>query len=200
MSEAVLRPLIWLDYRLALIFLVVLPLGLMLWAVMQRMEAIQRLMAIYWKVSSLLAITVYLMIAALPIGFLTGPLALGLIVVGLWFWVDINEDIADMATWRPLRVAFNAWRWAVTLYGSVAGLLGLLFIRCAVTAKDKMLADGTCPIWLEAPWGYKQMFHANTGAGFLGFLGIVGLIVYVLVLAYFVMVKLARTGRSAAGG
>ena len=199
MSEAVLRPLIWLDYRLALIFLVLLPLVLMIWAIMQRMEAIQRLMTIYWKVASLLAITVYLMIASLPISFLTGPLAMGLIVASLWFWADINEDVADMAPWRPLRVAFNAWRWAITVYGIVGGVFSLLFVRCAVTAKAAMLSDGTCPLWLEAPWGYKAMFHANTGTGFLGFLGIVGLIIYVLVLAYFVMVKLGRTGRSATG-
>jgi len=199
MSEAVLRSLIWLDYRLALLFLVLSPLVLLTWAIMQRMEAIQRLMAIYWKVASLLAITVYLMIASLPISFLTGPIALGLIVVSLWFWADINEDIADMAAWRPLRVAFNAWRWAVTVYGGVSGVFSLLFVRCAVTAKAALLSDAACPLWLEAPWGYKSMLHANTGVRFLGFLGIVGLVAYVLALAYFVMVKLGRNGRSATG-
>jgi len=33
-------------------------------------EAIQRLLTIYWRVSSLLAITIYLLIAALPVGFI----------------------------------------------------------------------------------------------------------------------------------
>lgn len=199
MSEAALRSLIWLDYRLALLFLVLAPLLIMIWAIMQRMEAIQRLMTIYWKVSSLLAITVYLMIASLPISFLTGPLAMGLIVASLWFWADINEDIADMAAWRPLRVMFNAWRWAITIYGIVGGVFSLLFVRCAVMSKVNLLGDATCPLWLEAPWGYKGMFHANTGTGALGFLGIVGLVIYVLMLAYFVIVKLGRTGRSATG-
>lgn len=199
MSETILRSLIWLDYRLALLFLVIAPLVLMIWAIMQRMEAIQRLMTIYWKVASLLAITVYLMIASLPIGFLTGPLALGLIVTSLWFWADINEDVADMAQWRPLRVVFNAWRWAITIYGIGAGVFSLAFVRCGLTSKANLLADATCPLWLEAPWGYKAMFHGNTGTGFLGFLGIVGLVVYVSILAYFMIVKLGRTGRSATG-
>ncbi|NJN31530.1 MAG: DUF3177 family protein, partial [Synechococcales cyanobacterium RM1_1_8] len=153
MSEAVLRPLIWLDYRLALIFTVFLPLGLMVWAVMQRMEAIQRLMTLYWKVSSLLAITVYLMIASLPIGFLTAPLAMVLIALTLWFWVDINEDVADMAPWRPLRLAFNAWRWAVTIYCGLGAAFSALFLRCALMSKGAVLGDATCPLWLEAPWG-----------------------------------------------
>lgn len=199
MSEAVLRSLIWLDYRLALVFAVLLPLVLLVWAVMQRLDAMQRLMTIYWKVASLLAITVYLLIAGLPIGFMTAPIALMLIITSLWFWADLNEDIADMAPWRPLRLAFNAWRWALTIYGGAATLLSLMSLRCGLLSGAELATDGRCKLWLEAPWGYKQMFHANTSAGFLGFLGIVGLVVYVVCMGYFVLVKLGRSGRSATG-
>jgi len=58
-------------------------------------EAIQRLLTIYWRVSSLLAITIYLLIAALPVGFISGLMARILIPISLWFWVDLNEEIED---------------------------------------------------------------------------------------------------------
>jgi hypothetical protein len=35
-------------------------------------EAVQRLLTIYWRVASLLLITLYLLIAALPVGFILG--------------------------------------------------------------------------------------------------------------------------------
>ena len=115
MSTALLSPWVWTDYRLAVLFLVIAPLLLLLWAFVSQVEAIQRLLIIYWRVSSLLAITVLLMIAAIPISFLSGWLARVLIPLSLWFWVDLNEDILDMAVWRPLKVVFNAWRWLVRL-------------------------------------------------------------------------------------
>jgi hypothetical protein len=47
-AENWLRSLIWTDYRLAVIFTVILPLILLLWALVQKAEAIQRLLTIYW--------------------------------------------------------------------------------------------------------------------------------------------------------
>jgi len=43
----------------------------------------------------LLAITIYLLIAALPVGFISGLMARILIPISLWFWVDLNEEIED---------------------------------------------------------------------------------------------------------
>ncbi len=199
MTEAFLRPLVWLDYRLALLFTVLIPLILSIWAFVQRFEAIQRLMVIYWRVSSLLAITVYLMIAALPISFISATIARLLIPVALWFWADLNEDIADMRAWRPLRVALNTWRWAVTFYCGLGTVFSLVFLRCAFVDKAALLnSQPLCKLWLDPPWGFKQMFHGGATPGFLGFVGIVGLVLYVLYFAYFVLVRLGRHGRSAA--
>lgn len=200
MTEAFLRPLIWMDYRLALLLLVVLPLVFWMWAIIEKFDAIQRLMGLYWKVASLLAITVYLMIAALPISFITATLARILIVVTLWFWIDINDDIEDMRPWRPLRVGFNTWRWAVTLYCAIGAAFNLLFLRCAFSEKALLLSDKPlCKLWLDAPWGYKNVFHGNSTPGFLGVMGIVGLVIYIAYFAYFLFVKLGRKGRSASG-
>ncbi|MEM8603526.1 MAG: DUF3177 family protein [Cyanobacteria bacterium P01_H01_bin.121] len=200
MSENLLRLVVWTDYRLAVIFTVLIPLVLLIWAFVQRVEAIQRLLVIYWRVASLLAVTVYLMIAALPIGFLTGWLARVLIPLCLWFWVDLNDDIVDLRAWRPLKVAFNAWRWAITIYSSAGALLSLFFVRCSLLNQTTLLTEASqCRLWLDPPWGFKEYFHPNMTPGFLGFMGIVGLIVYVLSFGYFIFFRLGRQGRSATG-
>ena len=69
MAENWLESLVWTDYRVAVLFTVLIPLGLLLWALVAKADALQKLMVIYWRVSSLLAITVYLMIGSLPVSF-----------------------------------------------------------------------------------------------------------------------------------
>ena len=196
MPIELLRSLVWTDYRLAVLFTVLAPLALLLWAFVQKAEAVQRLLVIYWRVSSLLAITVYLMIAELPIGFLASLGVLILIPVSLWFWVDLNEEINDMQQ-RRLKLALTSWRWAMTVYCIVGIMFQIPFLRCGFSREA--ITTSSCQVWLEAPFLFKEIFHANTRVGMLGFLGIVGLIVYFLCLLYFVFVRLGKQGRSATG-
>lgn len=191
---SVLRPLVWMDYRLAVLFTVLLPLALLLWAFVRRSEAIQRLLVIYWKVSSLLAITVYLMIGGFGVSFVAALMARLLIPVSLWFWVDLNEEIQDLRS-TPLKLSFSAWRWSVTIYSLLGSVAQLLFLPCAFSGSA--LASDQCQVWLAAPLLYREYFHSGYTRGFLGVLGIIGLVVYVAVLGYFVMVRLGRQGRSA---
>lgn len=195
MPIELLRSLVWADYRLAVLFTVLIPLVLLIWAFVQKAEAIQHLLMIYWRVSSLLAITVYLMIAELPVGFLASLGVLILIPISLWFWVDLNEEINDRQD--RLKLAFTSWRWAMTVYCAVGVVFQLPFLRCGFSREA--IASPFCQIWLEAPFLFKNMFHANARVGTLGFLGVVGLIIYVLYLLYFVFVRLGKQGRSATG-
>ena len=188
------RPLVWMDYRLAVLFTVVIPLILLLWAFVQKAEAIQRLLAIYWRVASLLAITVYLLIAALQVGFITGPLVRILIPISLWFWVDLNEEIEDQPR-GALKLAFTSWRWAISVYSVLGAIAYVPFLQCAVS--NTTLELPFCRVLLEPPLLYKEYFHPNTNPQFLGFLGIVGLVFYLICLGYFVIVKLGKQGRSA---
>ncbi len=96
MNDLWFRPFVWLDYRLAFVFTVIIPLVLVLWSLFKQVEAINSLLVIYWRVASLLMITVYLMIPSWPLGFVTGFLARCLIAFGLWFWVDLNDEIHDL--------------------------------------------------------------------------------------------------------
>jgi len=116
-------------------------------------EAIQRLLTIYWRVSSLLAITIYLLIAALPVGFISGLMARILIPISLWFWVDLNEEIEDQPR-GALKLTFNSWRWAImSIVCWVIAQLPLL--QCAIS---KNLTDlPLCRAWLEPPLLLKSI-------------------------------------------
>ncbi|AVH72541.1 DUF3177 family protein [Nostoc sp. 'Lobaria pulmonaria (5183) cyanobiont'] len=188
------RPFVWIDYRLAVLFLVIIPLILLIWAFVQKAEGIQRLLAIYWRVSSLVAITIYLMIAQYPVSFISGLIAQILIPISLWFWVDINDEI-EYQTSGTLKFIFTSWRWATTVYCFLGTLAFIPFLRCAFSGN--MLKTPYCSVWFEAPLLFKEYFHANSKAEFLGFLGITSLVIYVLYLSYFVLIKLGKQGRSA---
>jgi len=141
------RTLVWLDYRLAVVFTVGLPLVLLLWAALRREGAMVRLMTIYWKVASLLAITVLLLVDARPLGYALGVLAQLLMVASVWFWVDLNEELADLPPWRPLPLTVRTWRWAL----SVLGLLGAALSASALSCLWGQLDRPVCQVWLEAP-------------------------------------------------
>nr|MCM0591247.1 DUF3177 family protein [Gloeotrichia echinulata DEX184] len=187
------RPYVWIDYRLAVLFAVIIPLILLIWAYVQKTEAIQRLLIIYWKVSSLLAITIYLMIGGFGVSFISGLMAQILIPVSLWFWVDLNDEIEYQAS-GSLKLVFTSWRWAMSVYCILGTIAFIPFLGCAFSDPAQ---SSYCSVWFEAPLLFREYFHANSKPGFLGFLGISGLIIYVLYLSYFVLIKLAKQGRSA---
>lgn len=193
-AEVWYRPLVWMDYRLAVLFAVILPLILLFWAFIQKAETMQRLLIIYWRVASLLMVTVYLMIPGWAFGYLSGLFARILIPVSLWFWADINEDLVDQPQ-RPLKFVFMAWRWAMTVYSTLGAIANLPFFSCAFS--DAFQQQPYCQVWLEAPQLYKEWFHLNSRPEFLGVLGMMGLVAYVASLAYFIIVRLAKEGRTA---
>ena len=194
LDPQILRSLVWTDYRLAVLFLVSFPLVLLIWAAYKRNGAIQHLLTIYWKVASLLMITVYLMIGGFSISFVSAVMARILIPISLWFWVDLNEEIREQPD-SAIKLTFNSWRWAVTLYCIIGTAISLTYLPCAFSSAR--LASAECQTWLEAPLLYKEFLHANYTNGFLGFFGIVGLIIYMLTLAWFVFVRLGKQGRQA---
>ncbi|HEY9652452.1 MAG TPA: DUF3177 family protein [Coleofasciculaceae cyanobacterium] len=194
MQQEFLRALVWADYRLALLFTVIIPLILLVWALVQKVDSIVRLMIVYWRVASLLAITIYILIPGWPIGFVAGFCAAILIPISLWFWVDINEDIDDQPK-RPLKLVLTSWRWAITIYTALGALATLPVLQCGFF--KGAIATPLCQVWLEAPLAFKQIFHAGSKPGFLGFLGMAGLFVYIFYLSYFVLIRLGKQGRSA---
>mgnify|MGYP006421704227 CR=1 FL=1 len=194
MNEVWFRPYVWMDFRLALLLAVAIPLILLVWALVKNNEPIQRLLAIYWRVASLLVISLYLAIGALPIAFASGFLARLLIPLSLWFWVDLNEEIQDQPN-SPLKLGLSVWRWAATLYNLVGALAMLPFLRCSFLPTQQIVETPTCTVWLEVPWRYREIFHSANTPQFLGFIGILGLTIYILYFVYFVVFRITKQGR-----
>lgn len=194
LDPTVLRNLVWTDYRLAVFFMVSFPLVLLVWASVKKNEPISHQLSIYWKVASLLMVTVYLMIGGFSISFVTALMARILIPVSLWFWVDLNDEIREQPE-SALKLTFNSWRWGVTVHNILGGVILIPFLQCAFSTARFGAAD--CQVWLEPPLLYKAYFHANYTEGFLGFFGIVGIVIYMLSLGWFVFVRLGKQGRQA---
>ncbi|MEM1393562.1 MAG: DUF3177 family protein [Cyanobacteria bacterium P01_D01_bin.116] len=192
MNNVWFRSLVWMDYRLAVLFTVLIPLVLLIWAFVQKADGIQRLLAIYWRVSSLLAITVCLMVGGYGIGFISSLVARILIPISLWFWVDLNDEI-QYGSDGPLKFVFTSWRWATSIYCVFGALATIPFLGCAFS--EATLSTPYCKVWLEAPLLFKEYFHPDFNTGFLG---IIGLILYILCFGYFVIFKLGKKGRTAA--
>ncbi len=187
------RPLVWLDYRLATVFTLFLPLVLLGWALVRRRSAFVHLLVIYWRVASLLFLSVYLLIPGWQVGFATVFLARLLIPLSLWFWADLNEEIADQPP-RALKLIFTSWRWAITVYCLLGTLGSVPLLACTLSANPSATF---CRAWLEPTWIYKQWLHPDTDPGFLGFVGAIGLCIYGLYFLYFLVMRLGKQGRSA---
>jgi hypothetical protein len=192
------QPLVWMDYRLSVLLTVSIPLVVLIWAVFASSDALARLLMIYWRVASLLAITLYLMMAALPVSFVSSVMGRALIPACLWFWEDLNEEIADRPQ-SPLKLAFTAWRWAITVYSGLGALAQIPFLTCAFKSQIQVIDEPFCRVWFDPPWLYKEMFHAKANPQFLGLLGLTGLAIYVVYLSYFVLIRFGKQGRSATG-
>lgn len=193
MDSTLIRQLVWLDYRLALLFIVFVPFGLMCWAFRTNSEAIKRSLLLYWRVASLVLITIYLAIGNLGISFISGIIAEILIILALWFWQDLNEDIE--ASRKSLKPIYLGWRWATTAYCSLSVVFRLFFANCAFVKFDQL--SDNCKIWFEPPLSFSNVFHHGVPVENLTFVGAVGGIIYALYLFSFLAFSLPKTGRIA---
>lgn len=193
MDATLIRQLVWLDYRLALLFVVFVPFGLLCWAFRIGSESIKRSLLLYWRVASLVLITIYLAIGSLPISFISGIVAEILIVLALWFWQDLNEDIE--ASRQSLSSIYLGWRWTTTIYCGVSIVFRAFFANCAFASIEKI--SDTCKIWFEPPLSFSATFHHGMPVENLAFFGAVGGIVYGLYLFFFLAFSLPKTGRIA---
>lgn len=189
---------VWTDYRLAVLMALIVPLVLTIAAFRRGVEPLEHLLMIYWRVASLSAITVYLLLAAMPLGFISGWAAKLLIPIALWFWTDLNEEVAEMPR-DGLKLFFTSWRWAMTVYCIAGAIVTAPMLQCAFLSSQDLVKQPFCRTWLEPAWAFKAVFHGGTAAPRLGLLALLALGVYVLYLAYFVFIRLGKQGRTAVG-
>ena len=175
--------LVWLTYRLAASFAIGIPLLLLIWACIRKEASMMRLLVIYWKVASLLFISMLLLTDQKAMGYLTAFIAPILMVISVWFWVDLNEELADLPPWRPLPLTVRIWRWALSCFCILATLITFISLPCIQTTSLSQ-----CASWLEAPQGIHQLVASIFGFLFGGnwtepvaaFVGYLGLLAYVV--------------------
>lgn len=202
MPELLYRTLVWLDVRLGMLFAVGLPLVLLLWAALRREQALVRLMGLYWKVASLQLVALLLLTDNRPLGFPLLVVAPLLVVVGLWFWVDLNEELADMPPWRALPLTLRIWRWSLTLLSLAAASLAVTALPCMGGGGAQL---SLCRVWLEAPQGlhgvvarvFAFVFGGAWTPSVAAFVGYLALVAYAVGLLQWLVVRLPRLGRVA---
>ena len=151
------------EFAFATIALIIVPLVLLVASV--RVPTVRMRMLAYWRAAALLGITVYLWIAEMTIGFMTGIAARMIVPLVLW-----RGDVG--ATWRhPLPApaswqarAYRLW-WYFTVVYSVAGAVSMLpLIACTITGD----AAASCQAWYGPPQAYASFFHADADWWMLG--------------------------------
>jgi hypothetical protein len=195
MSLEMMRSLVWTDCRLAIVFMVLIPFGLLVWAIIDNAQPISRLLVIYWRVASVFLITLYLMMAQDPLSFMTLFLGFLLIPISLWFWVDLNEEIDDRR--GKLKLMLTAWRWGVTLFCVISAVALTPSLGCAVS--KAAIATDQCQVWLQPAYGFSALFHAKLSVGRTKLLATFALIMYGFYFVYFLLFRLPKQGRSATG-
>jgi hypothetical protein len=202
-SEPWIRSLVWTDFRVAVALFVVVPFALLAASVVARVppagrderspgaETVLRLMTSYWQASSLLLLTVALNIQEANFGVFAGLAAQAMIVVSLWWWSDLNEELDDDDA--PLSRAFRAWRLPTTVAAAGGVVVQLPFQGCV--GVPSLIGDAFCAPWLEPPKFAAGLVGLDASPA-LGAVANIGCVLYFAVLSYYATVLLPTVGRS----
>ncbi|WP_320663335.1 DUF3177 family protein [Prochlorococcus sp. MIT 1223] len=200
MTEIQYRTLVWLAYRLAATFAFGLPLVLLIWSSIKKEQAISRLLSIYWKVSSLIFISILLLTSNQPIGYIASFFSLILSIVSIWFWVDLNEEIGEMPLWKPLPLATKVWRWGLSFLGILYVALNSLSLKCF-----QVIDQSFCNAWIIGPQSLHEtnkiilrfLFGGSWSQSLAGVIGYLALIIYIIGLIQWLLIRLPKHGRIA---
>ena len=200
MSEISYRSLVWLSYRLGATFAFGIPLVLFIWSTIKNEPSIIRLLSIYWKVASLMLISMLLLTGSRSIGYLTSFLSPFLMITCLWFWIDLNEELRELSQRKALPFVLKAWRWALSGYGCLHASLSFKSLNCL-----NQIESSQCPLWREAPSGLNQvikstfnfLFGASWTEVLSAFVGYLGLIIYIVGLIQWLIIRFPKKGRIA---
>ncbi len=192
--------LVWLAYHLAATFALGVPLVLLTWASIQKEASIVRLLSIYWKNATLMAISMLLLTGEKGIGFLISFIAPLLMVTSVWFWIDLNEELEDLPYWRALPLTVKLWRWALSWFGVLYTSLGLYSLSCLNNTNSSK-----CLAWIEVPQGFHQvikklfdfLFGANWTEALAAFVGYLALLAYIVGFLQWLLIRLPKQGRIA---
>ena len=196
-----LGTIVWTDFRLAVTLFVVVPFALLGWSVYScrppsqtrspTAEATLRCITSYWQASFLLLITVALNIQGNPLGVPTGLVAQAMILVSLWWWADLSDELRS-AQPSALRSSFLTWRALASVAAGGGVLVQAPFQSCL--AVPELAADANCAAWLEPPQFAADLIGLSPSPE-LGLLANGFCALYCCVLAYYAVAVLPVVGR-----
>ena len=200
MTEPQFQILVWLSYRIAATFAFGLPLLLLIWAKISHFSSIDRLLSIYWKVSSLYAINLLFLSADSQLGQLISFVSPILMVCSIWFWVDLNEEINEMFIYKPISLTTRIWRWTLSLWAILNTLLHLFSWRCL-----NSISGNYCDTWREIPYNsfittkliIKFILGGNWTTAFASFFAYLALTLYLIGLVQWLIIQFPKNGRFA---
>ena len=200
MTEPQFQILVWLSYRIAATFAFGLPLFLWIWAKRSNSSSIDRLLSIYWKVSSLYAINLLFLSVDSQLGQLISLIAPLLMIGSIWFWFDLNEEIDEMPSYNPIALTTRIWRWTLSFWAILNSVLHIFSWRCL-----NSINENYCESWREIPLDsfmttksiIKFVLDGNWSTGFATFFAYLSIILYSIGLLQWLIIQLPKNGRFA---
>ena len=200
LTEPQFQILVWLSYRLAATFAFGLPLILLIWAKISNLSSIDRLLSIYWKVSSLYAINLLFLSGENQLGQLISLISPILMVGSIWFWVDLNEEIDEIFIYKPISLTTRIWRWTLSFWAILNTGLHLFSWRCL-----NSINGNYCDNWREIPYNsfittkiiIKFILGGNWTTTFATFVAYMALILYLIGLLQWLIMQFPKNGRFA---
>ena len=200
LTEHQFQILVWLSYRIAATFAFGLPLFLLIWAKISNLSSIDRLLSIYWKVSSLYAINLLLLSGDSQLGQLISLISPIFMIGSIWFWVDLNEEIEEMSIYKPIALTTRVWRWTLSFWGILNTALHIFSLKCLNSTNGIY-----CDTWREIPYNsfitiktiIRFILGGNWTTGFATFCAYLALILYLIGLLQWFIIQFPRNGRFA---
>ena len=200
LTEPQFQILVWLSYRLAATFAFGLPLILLIWAKISKLRSIDRLLSIYWKVSSLYAINLLFLSDENQLGQLISFISPILMISSIWFWVDLNEEVDEMSVYKPIALTTRIWRWTLSFWCILNTGLHLFSWRCL-----NSISGSYCDTWREIPYNsflttkiiIKFILGGNWTTAVATFFAYLALILYGIGFIQWLIMQFPKNGRFA---
>ena len=121
-------------------------------------------------------------------------------VASIWFWVDLNEEIAEMSMYKPISLTTRIWRWNLSFWGILNTVLHIFSWRCL-----NSINANYCDTWREIPYNsfittktiIKFILDGNWTSTFATFFAYSALLIYLIGLLQWLVIQLPRNGRFA---
>ena len=173
-----------LDFIIAVLLTVIIPL-ILLFSSFGHQNLIARILA-YWRVSALLAITVYLLMAEISLGLITGVVARLLIPPVLWLGDGLMQSTTHLhRNSTVVYKAFSAWRIALTLYCIAGVIFTLPLLTCGLSGQ----VSAKCASWYVPPQKFGTLLHEPEDWQTFGEVALFALLIY----AFYLLVAIYKS-------